>query len=61
MAGDWWLVAGGSVFEAFGGSALEVFGGFLVDLGTIGAHWVQLGSSNFRGLRGHFWYAWAPL
>ena len=66
VAGDWWMVAGGSVFEAFWphfGYALEVFGGPLVQLGsivfTLGAHLVLLG--YFRCLRGHFWYAWGLL
>ena len=54
-----WLVARGSVFEAFGftlGLLFQVFGYLLVDLGTIvctfGAHLVPLIYS--RGLRGHF-------
>ena len=73
MAGDWWLWAEGSVFEAFGftlgalWSSLEVFwwifGTLCAHLVHIGRHWVTLGSwvVTFGGFRLHFGRPWQLL
>ncbi len=70
VAGDWWLVAGAVVLEAFGFTLVALWRSFepfgLSLWRSLGgsweplfSHWMPLG--DFRELSSYFWSSWAPL